>query len=70
VRILYADAPTEQVLRCFMIPEVQINGKIGASAHPLVSVVIVNCSSGDYLVNCVTSVIDSAYPMPEVLSGS
>jgi GT2 family glycosyltransferase len=42
-------------------------GKSGASAYPLVSVVIVNYNSGDYLVNCVGSVTNSKYPSKELI---
>lgn len=42
-------------------------GSDEAALCPSVSVVIVNYNSGDYLVDCVRSVMDSAYPSKELI---
>jgi len=44
-----------------------MNGGRNVAPYPLVSVVIVNFNSGDYLVNCVASVTAAEYPRKEVL---
>ena len=49
-------------LKCVLMSSTDV-----ATTHTLVSMIIVNYNSGDYLLNCVSSVVESAYPSKEII---
>jgi len=49
------------------MPEWTLRTTPDSRSRPLVSVVIVNYNSGDYLTACVRSVVDSTYPRKELI---
>ena len=49
-------------LKCALMSSTKV-----ATTHTLVSVIIVNYNSGDYLLNCVRSVVESVYPNKEII---